>query len=115
MNRFACYVLGGVVLIVSGSSVAAFAQPAASTRTDVESRYQIGQMERVLEGAVEHGVRPAQAGDGELAAGHPAGLSAGVEVGRDRRARGKGEPQQQQGVAGRIRRGRGLRQLLRIG
>ena len=56
MNRFACYVLGGVVLIVSGSSVAAFAQPAASTRTDVESRYQIGQMERVLEGAVEHGV-----------------------------------------------------------
>jgi hypothetical protein len=34
----------------------AFAQPVAPPRTDVESRYQIGQMERVLEGAVEHGV-----------------------------------------------------------
>ena len=34
----------------------AFAQPAAPARADAESRYQIGQMERVLEGAVEHGV-----------------------------------------------------------
>ena len=54
MNRLACFVLGGVVVSVSAAT--AFAQPAASTRTDVESRYQIGQMERVLEGAVEHGV-----------------------------------------------------------
>ncbi|HEV3142074.1 MAG TPA: hypothetical protein VGY57_16220 [Vicinamibacterales bacterium] len=41
-------------MAVSGAP--AFAQTAAPTRVDVESRYQIGQMERVLEGAVEHGV-----------------------------------------------------------
>src|SRR5436189_6069623 len=35
-------------------SVAA-AQTAAAVRAEAESRYQIGQMERVLEGAVEHG------------------------------------------------------------
>ena len=38
------------------SGASAFAQTAAPARVDVESRYQIGQMERVLEGAVEHGV-----------------------------------------------------------
>jgi hypothetical protein len=53
VNRLACFVLGGVVAV---SARPALAQPAAPTRTDVESRYQIGQMERVLVGAVEHGV-----------------------------------------------------------
>jgi len=56
VNRLACFVLGGVVIVVAASSVPAFAQPATPPRSDVESRYQIGQMERVLEGAVEHGV-----------------------------------------------------------
>src|SRR5260370_34401516 len=31
------------------------AKPLATTRADAQSRYEIGQMERVLEGAVEHG------------------------------------------------------------
>ena len=52
MNRSACIVVVGVVL----TGAPAFAQPPAPTRADAESRYQIGQMERVLEGAVEHGV-----------------------------------------------------------
>jgi len=56
VNRLACFVLGGVVIVVAISSVPAFAQPAAPARVDIESRYQVGQMERVLEGAVEHGV-----------------------------------------------------------
>ena len=54
MNRLACIVVGGAAIAVSAAP--AFAQPAASSRVDGESRYQIGQMERLLEGAVEHGV-----------------------------------------------------------
>jgi hypothetical protein len=52
VKRLACIVAGG---LVAWSGTPAFAQPAPA-RADVESRYQIGQMERVLEGAVEHGV-----------------------------------------------------------
>src|SRR5438445_10248735 len=40
---------------MTAAAVQAAAQPAAARRA-VEQRYQIGQMERVLEGAVEHGV-----------------------------------------------------------
>jgi hypothetical protein len=40
---------------VTAAAVPAAAQPAAA-RAATEQRYQIGQMERVLEGAVEHGV-----------------------------------------------------------
>jgi hypothetical protein len=47
-------------MIIAGSiaaAVPAYAQsPAAAGRAAAEQRYQIGQMERVLEGAVEHGV-----------------------------------------------------------
>jgi hypothetical protein len=53
VNRLVCTFVGGAIAM-SGAS--AFAQTAAPARVDVESRYQIGQMERVLEGAVEHGV-----------------------------------------------------------
>jgi len=40
---------------VTAAAVPASAQPTAA-RAAAEQRYQIGQMERVLEGAVEHGV-----------------------------------------------------------
>ena len=60
MNRLACIVVGGLVAV---NGAPAFAQstpqppPAPpSSRADAEARYQIGQLERVLEGAVEHGV-----------------------------------------------------------
>ena len=61
----------GLASLVTGASVAIFAatsvaaqtqaqldrrQEAAAARHAAEQRYQIGQMERVLEGAVEHGV-----------------------------------------------------------
>jgi len=55
VNRLACIFIGGVGTIAI-SSAPAFAQPATSSRVAGESRYQIGQMERLLEGAVEHGV-----------------------------------------------------------
>jgi hypothetical protein len=52
-------VKGLLAIVIGGISVAApataTAQTAAPSRADVESRYQIGQLERVLEGAVEHG------------------------------------------------------------
>ena len=54
MNRLGLVVIGTLI------AAPAWAQPAASTaRADADarqSRYQIGQMERLLEGAVEHGV-----------------------------------------------------------
>jgi hypothetical protein len=40
----------------AAAAAPAAAQPAAPTRAAAEQRYQIGQMERVLEGAVEHGI-----------------------------------------------------------
>jgi len=46
-------------IIVAGTITAAapaWAQPQPSSRAAAEQRYQIGQMERVLEGAVEHGL-----------------------------------------------------------
>ena len=55
MKRVASFVIAGIVAAAAPSA----AQPAASTaasRAATEQRYQIGQMERVLEGAVEHGV-----------------------------------------------------------
>jgi len=48
-----------VSLVVAGVIVGSLAEvaPAAAQQADVkQSRYQIGQMERVLEGAVEHGI-----------------------------------------------------------
>jgi hypothetical protein len=53
VNRLACIVVGGLVAL---GGAPAFAQSASGSRSDVEARYQIGQLERVLEGAVEHGV-----------------------------------------------------------
>ena len=56
MNRVACIVVAG---IVASNGPAAFAQSVPAVpqqRADIEARYQIGQLERVLEGAVEHGV-----------------------------------------------------------
>ena len=51
MKRLASIILAGTVTAASPAA----AQPAPS-RAAAEQRYQIGQMERVLEGAVEHGV-----------------------------------------------------------
>ena len=53
MNRLASIVVGGLVVV---NGVPAFAQAPAPSRSDGEARYQIAQLERVLEGAVEHGV-----------------------------------------------------------
>ena len=60
MKRFASLLTVGI--IAAGVSAPAAAQPAATPRVAAEQRnqseqrYQIGQMERVLEGAVEHGL-----------------------------------------------------------
>jgi hypothetical protein len=51
VKRFATIIVAGTL----GAAVPAMAQQAPS-RAAAEQRYQIGQMERVLEGAVEHGV-----------------------------------------------------------
>ncbi len=51
MKRLALIIAGAV----TAAAVQAAAQPTAA-RAAAEQRYQIGQMERVLEGAVEHGV-----------------------------------------------------------
>ena len=55
MKRVASIVIAGTV---AAAAPAAAQQPAptAAARVATEQRYQIGQMERVLEGAVEHGV-----------------------------------------------------------
>jgi hypothetical protein len=42
--------------LAAGAAAPAAAQAVATTRAAAEQRYQIGQMERVLEGAVEHGL-----------------------------------------------------------
>ena len=53
MKRMALVALGAVIV----NAQVAFAQPAARDAPQAKQlRYQIGQMERVLEGAVEHGV-----------------------------------------------------------
>jgi hypothetical protein len=55
VKRVASFVIAGTV----AAGAPAVAQPAAppqAARAAAEQRYQIGQMERVLEGAVEHGV-----------------------------------------------------------
>jgi len=51
VKRFAFIAVGG--MIVTAPALAGAQTP--MNRADVESRYQIGQLERVLEGAVEHG------------------------------------------------------------
>ena len=59
MKRLASVVVAGTI---AGAAVAGMATPASAqqsgptARAAVEQRYQIGQMERLLEGAVEHGV-----------------------------------------------------------
>ncbi len=57
MNRLASVITGGLVVAIA-SSLSAQAPP-SSARAEADarqSRYQVGQMERVIEGAVEHGV-----------------------------------------------------------
>jgi sarcosine oxidase gamma subunit len=54
VKGFASIVIGGLAGVAM--AVPAAAQSAAMSRAAAEQRYQIGQMERVLEGAVEHGV-----------------------------------------------------------
>jgi len=53
VKRLASIVIAGSV---AAAAVPAAAQTPAAARAASEQRYQIGQMERVLEGAVEHGV-----------------------------------------------------------
>ncbi len=53
MKRFATMVIAGTVAAATPASAQS---AAAAARAATEERYQIGQMERVLEGAVEHGV-----------------------------------------------------------
>jgi hypothetical protein len=54
VKRLASIVTVGTIAAVAAAPVAA--QPASAARAAADQRYQIGQMERVLEGAVEHGV-----------------------------------------------------------
>ena len=54
MKGFAIIVIAGTV--VASGATPAVAQTAAASRAAAEQRYQVGQMERLLEGAVEHGV-----------------------------------------------------------
>jgi len=57
VNRLASVITGGLVVAIA-SSLSAQAPP-SSARAEADarqSRYQVGQMERVIEGAVEHGV-----------------------------------------------------------
>ena len=54
MTRLASILTVGT--IAATAAAPAGAQPASAQRSAAEQRYQIGQMERVLEGAVEHGV-----------------------------------------------------------
>ena len=54
MKGYATIVIAGIV--VASGTTAGLAQTAAASRAAAEQRYQIGQMERLLEGAVEHGV-----------------------------------------------------------
>jgi len=49
-------VIAGTVASAASASAQPASPPAAASRIAFEQRYQIGQMERVLEGAVEHGV-----------------------------------------------------------
>ena len=51
MKRLASLILTGTVAVAPAA-----AQTATAARAAAEQRYQIGQMERVLEGAVEHGL-----------------------------------------------------------
>ena len=53
MKRLASIIVAGTV---AASASPAAAQTAQASRAAAEQRYQIGQMERVLEGAVEHGL-----------------------------------------------------------
>ena len=57
MKGLASIVIGGVVVVSTAGPV--FGQNSAAAKADADlkqSRYQIGQMERLLEGAVEHGL-----------------------------------------------------------
>jgi exonuclease VII small subunit len=60
LNGLASIIIGGVVAASAAAPAAQRAQEqqrvSPTARAEAESRYQIGQMERVLEGAVEHGV-----------------------------------------------------------
>lgn len=57
MKRVALIVLAGTVVAAPAVAGQAASQaPTTASRAAAEQRYQIGQMERVLEGAVEHGV-----------------------------------------------------------
>jgi hypothetical protein len=56
VNRFASILIAGTVTAVAMPAAAQSGGAAAAARAANEQRYQIGQMERVLEGAVEHGV-----------------------------------------------------------
>jgi len=56
VKGLAAIVIGGMSITSAATATAqTAAQSAASSRADVQSRYQIGQLERVIEGAVEHG------------------------------------------------------------
>lgn len=57
MNRLASVITGGLVVAIAASLSAQAPPSSARAEADArQSRYQVGQMERVIEGAVEHGV-----------------------------------------------------------
>ena len=56
MKRVASIVIAGTVAAAASAAAQPQAASTAAERAATEQRYQIGQMERVLEGAVEHGV-----------------------------------------------------------
>jgi len=57
VNRLASVITGGLVVAIAASLSAQAPPSSARAEADArQSRYQVGQMERVIEGAVEHGV-----------------------------------------------------------
>ena len=83
MKRLALSVVAGTIaLIPSGAA----AQTAPAARAEAESRYQVGQMERVLEGAVEHGATITR--DRLKAVLPPADTADTLMAGENARARG---------------------------
>jgi len=55
MNIVMSVVMTGAMLVIASAAAVTVSAQAPIPRADAQSRYQIGQMERVLEGAVEHG------------------------------------------------------------
>ena len=83
MKPLAFVVIGG---LIASAPATTGAQTPAPSRADTESRYQVGQMERLLEGAVEHGAAVTR--DRLKAVLPPADTADTLMAGENARARG---------------------------